>query len=406
MDMSHALDPRLHLLRFTRTFATLIETGVSLMQALDTLKQMLPAPFPDIAAASMARIQAGATLADALRAYPEVFSRSYLALIDAGEGSGILDETMTFLAEMLEDEYRFLPAAQGCAALPERWEQLAPLQQQMVSLNFCHTFGWLLSAGVPTGLALETAADALPAAQQAPVRDIAQGEITAGFANALAGLGFLPPPILQLLTVGEMGAVLDFAMLKAARLYRYELRYATGLLGLSPQEAAPGRLAYAERLANGPIPIELATQELAFFTDALRAAGVAVGQEMPHDGHARMELLVERLLWLGCRRGAAAIELVRAFADGTPYARVSFTIGADNVEIRRMPPGMYDMLSYRLRIMADFEHPAQWFRPGEGTRPLTVADCPPAHVTALSYQHGGKMMVTFTDAPTSQAGDR
>jgi type IV pilus assembly protein PilC len=92
----------LHLSQVTRA-------GISLLDGLKDLVDEAEQPrFRAILGAVVEAIQSGTRLADALAAYPKVFSRTFVALIRAGEQSGNIPETFQKLADSLkwQDELR------------------------------------------------------------------------------------------------------------------------------------------------------------------------------------------------------------------------------------------------------------------------------------------------------------
>jgi len=88
---------------FTRSLATLLRAGVPLDRALLILRNLeadsrLGRHLEDI----QARVKAGSSLADALSAQQDVFSRLYVSLVRAGESSGALEAVLDRLVDHLE----------------------------------------------------------------------------------------------------------------------------------------------------------------------------------------------------------------------------------------------------------------------------------------------------------------
>lgn len=88
---------------FARQFATLIDAGIPLIQALDLaadlsddkgLKRALEAVSADV--------QSGMTLAQAMRLHRKVFPTIFVNMVEAGEQGGILDTILNRLAIFLE----------------------------------------------------------------------------------------------------------------------------------------------------------------------------------------------------------------------------------------------------------------------------------------------------------------
>src|SRR5262249_35112390 len=77
---------------FSRQFATMIEAGLSVVTALVILEQQtednaLAEVIDDV----RERVEGGALLSEALAMHPDVFSRLYVAMVEAGEAAGVLD---------------------------------------------------------------------------------------------------------------------------------------------------------------------------------------------------------------------------------------------------------------------------------------------------------------------------
>ena len=88
---------------FTRQFATMINAGLPLVQSLTILSEQSENPkFKAVITAVLNDIQAGQTLADAMRHHPKIFTDLYVNMVAAGETGGILDTILNRLATFLE----------------------------------------------------------------------------------------------------------------------------------------------------------------------------------------------------------------------------------------------------------------------------------------------------------------
>src|SRR5919199_1210450 len=88
---------------FTRQFATMINAGLPLVQALDILaKQSENKALKDVTRAVVYDVESGNTVADALRKHPKAFSDLYVNMVAAGEAGGILDTILMRLAIFME----------------------------------------------------------------------------------------------------------------------------------------------------------------------------------------------------------------------------------------------------------------------------------------------------------------
>src|SRR5204862_162274 len=94
------------LVLFTRQLSTMIEAGISLVQALTALYEQadpkrqggLRAVISDITA----RVQGGETFHESLAKHPLVFNRLFISMVKAGEHGGLLAEILDRLAGFLE----------------------------------------------------------------------------------------------------------------------------------------------------------------------------------------------------------------------------------------------------------------------------------------------------------------
>ncbi len=90
---------------FTRQFANLIESGLTITEGLSILTQQTANPaLKSVISGMEEQIKDGATLSKALSAYPRQFSRFYCSIVNAGEISGALETTLGHLADFGEQE--------------------------------------------------------------------------------------------------------------------------------------------------------------------------------------------------------------------------------------------------------------------------------------------------------------
>ncbi|MGD0230975.1 MAG: type II secretion system F family protein [Syntrophorhabdales bacterium] len=87
----------------TRQLATMIDSGLPLVQSLDALSTQLEnASLRGITAAMKAKIEAGSRFAETLQDYPTCFDELYISLVVAGEEGGMLDTILMRLATYIE----------------------------------------------------------------------------------------------------------------------------------------------------------------------------------------------------------------------------------------------------------------------------------------------------------------
>jgi len=88
---------------FTRQFATMINSGLPLVQSLDILaRQSESKPLRKVIEGVLYAVESGQTLADAMRDHPKTFTDLYVNMVAAGEAGGILDTILLRLATFLE----------------------------------------------------------------------------------------------------------------------------------------------------------------------------------------------------------------------------------------------------------------------------------------------------------------
>ena len=104
---------------FTRQFATMINSGLPLVQSLDILAQQSENKSLSKVIAQVQRdVESGNTLADALRQHPKVFTDLYVNMVAAGEAGGILDVILLRLATFLEKSDALRRKIKGAMVYP------------------------------------------------------------------------------------------------------------------------------------------------------------------------------------------------------------------------------------------------------------------------------------------------
>lgn len=104
---------------FTRQFATMINSGLPLVQSLTILAEQTENKlFQKIIVQVLNDIQAGQTLADAMGKHPKVFTDLYVNMVAAGEAGGILDTILLRLATFLEKNDALIRKIKGAMTYP------------------------------------------------------------------------------------------------------------------------------------------------------------------------------------------------------------------------------------------------------------------------------------------------
>ena len=104
---------------FTRQFATMINSGLPLVQSLSILSEQTENKiFAKIINQVLQDIQAGMTLADAMKKHPKIFTELFVNMVAAGEAGGILDTILLRLATFLEKNDALVRKIKGAMTYP------------------------------------------------------------------------------------------------------------------------------------------------------------------------------------------------------------------------------------------------------------------------------------------------
>ena len=104
---------------FSRQFATMVNSGLSMLRCLYVLEEQTPnKKLAKVISEVRADVEAGISLSDALEKHPKVFSRLYVSMVRAGELGGILDEVLNRLATQLEKEDSIRRAVKSAMVYP------------------------------------------------------------------------------------------------------------------------------------------------------------------------------------------------------------------------------------------------------------------------------------------------
>lgn len=104
---------------FSRQFATLISSGLSLFRALTVLEDQTELPaLVKVVADVRSQVERGVSLSQALNSHPKVFSHLYVAMVRAGEASGSLDKALLSLAASMEKQVELRGKIKSAMAYP------------------------------------------------------------------------------------------------------------------------------------------------------------------------------------------------------------------------------------------------------------------------------------------------
>src|SRR5713101_4663974 len=104
---------------FTRQFSVMIDAGLPLVQCLEILGgQQENKGFAKALTGVRGTVEAGSTLANALRLYPKIFDDLYSNMVEAGETGGILDTILQRLSTYIEKAVKLRRAVQSAMIYP------------------------------------------------------------------------------------------------------------------------------------------------------------------------------------------------------------------------------------------------------------------------------------------------
>jgi type IV pilus assembly protein PilC len=139
---------------FTRQFATMINSGLPLVQSLDILAQQtenvsLRKVIQDV----LYDVESGHTLADAMAKHPRVYTELYTNMVAAGEAGGILDTILLRLATFLEKNDALVRKIKGAMVYPGVIFSVAGAAVAILLIFVIPTFQQMFaSAGIPLPL--------------------------------------------------------------------------------------------------------------------------------------------------------------------------------------------------------------------------------------------------------------
>ena len=110
---------RKDLVIFSRQLATLVNSGVPIVQSLSILYDQIENPaFKAVVGKCREDIESGITIADAMERHPQAFTTLYVSMVRAGEVGGILDVILERLSEYLEDAAKLQGQIKSAMAYP------------------------------------------------------------------------------------------------------------------------------------------------------------------------------------------------------------------------------------------------------------------------------------------------
>jgi type IV pilus assembly protein PilC len=104
---------------FSRQFATMISSGMTVLRALGVLEQQAEKDkLKEVLAQVRTDVEGGASLSEAMAQHPRVFSRLYVAMVHAGEIGGVLETALQRSADQLEKDDQLRRAVKSALVYP------------------------------------------------------------------------------------------------------------------------------------------------------------------------------------------------------------------------------------------------------------------------------------------------
>ena len=132
---------------FTRQFSVMIDAGLPLVQCIEILaNQQDHKPFQRILLQVRQDVEAGSTLADAMRRHPKAFDNLYVNMIAAGEAGGILDTILQRLSIYIEKSVKLRTQVRSALIYPVAVIVIAAIVVAVILLKVIPTFAALFTS--------------------------------------------------------------------------------------------------------------------------------------------------------------------------------------------------------------------------------------------------------------------
>jgi type IV pilus assembly protein PilC len=104
---------------FSRQFATMIEAGLNVVASLVILEEQTEDKYlKQIVKDLRSDVEGGLLLSEAMARHPKVFDRLYIAMVEAGEAAGILDQVLDRVAFQIEKATQIKRRVKGAMIYP------------------------------------------------------------------------------------------------------------------------------------------------------------------------------------------------------------------------------------------------------------------------------------------------
>ena len=104
---------------FASKMSALVNAGVPILRSIDLMASQQKMPLFKRALQSISlEVNQGISLGEALRRWPKVFDKLSIAMVEAGEAGGVLDDSLKRLAKLLEDNAKLQNQIKGAMGYP------------------------------------------------------------------------------------------------------------------------------------------------------------------------------------------------------------------------------------------------------------------------------------------------
>ena len=104
---------------FSRQMAVMVNAGVPIVRSLGVLSDQCANPKLKKALVSISNdVQQGNNMSESMRKFPQCFDNLYVAMVQAGEVGGVLDEVLNRLSKLLEDDSRLQNQIKSAMSYP------------------------------------------------------------------------------------------------------------------------------------------------------------------------------------------------------------------------------------------------------------------------------------------------
>jgi type IV pilus assembly protein PilC len=104
---------------FASKLSALVDAGVPILRGLDLMRtQQRSSKFRRALSGMTQDVNQGDSLGNSMRRWPQVFDNLSIAMVEAGEAGGVLDETLKRLAKLLEDNAKLQNQIRGALGYP------------------------------------------------------------------------------------------------------------------------------------------------------------------------------------------------------------------------------------------------------------------------------------------------